>query len=115
MGKAHFLRPFSGNGPERTNMNDDQLLFYLKANCYGRKRQKSGSYLRQIAGLSESELRRRITKMRRKGIPIASSRAGYFYAETAGEVYAIKGLMRKRNSCSFWMASIILLRRIPTY
>jgi dihydrodipicolinate synthase/N-acetylneuraminate lyase len=38
-------------------------------------------------GLSGTELRRLVSRLRRKGVPIASSRTGYWYAATAMEVY----------------------------
>ena len=37
--------------------------------------------------VSGNELRRQVNRLRRKGLPIGSSRDGYFYAVTAGEVY----------------------------
>ena len=41
--------------------------------------------------ISGNELRRRINRLRRDTVPIGSSRDGYFYAITAGEVYATIG------------------------
>ena len=38
--------------------------------------------------LSGNELRRRIHRLRCRGLPIAANRDGYFYAQTAGELYA---------------------------
>ena len=45
--------------------------------------------------INGSDLRKRISRLRRKGVPIASSREGYFYAATAGEVYATIRLLRE--------------------
>ena len=38
-------------------------------------------------GLSGTDLRKLVNRLRRRGVPIASDRQGYFYANTAGEVY----------------------------
>ena len=43
-------------------------------------------------------MRKRINRLRRKGVPIASSSRGYFYAETAGEVYATIRELKKMRS-----------------
>jgi len=48
--------------------------------------------------MSENELRSQISRLRREAIPIASSGAGYFYAETAGEIYTtIRRLEKMRR------------------
>ena len=69
-------------------MKADLLKSYLKANCLGRRRTVPGSTLEHTLNLSGNELRKYVNRLRRQGVPIASSRDGYFYAETAGEVYA---------------------------
>ena len=37
--------------------------------------------------LFRSDVRKLVNKLRRRGVPIASSRDGYFYAKSAGEIY----------------------------
>lgn len=68
-------------------MREERLLSYLKGACPGRKYRVSGAELERALGLSGTDLRRLINRLRRKGVPIASDRQGYFYAATAGEVY----------------------------
>lgn len=68
-------------------MNAEGLKNHLKDNYSGRKRTVSGAVLERELHMSGNELRRQVNRLRRQGIPIASSRAGYFYALTAGEVY----------------------------
>lgn len=69
-------------------MGSEQLLAYLKTNCPGRNRAEKSAALEQALRISGNELRRQVNRLRRKGLPIGSSRDGYFYAVTAGEVYA---------------------------
>lgn len=69
-------------------MREEHLLAYLKTNCAGRKCTVKSAALEGALHLSGNELRRQINRLRRRGIPIGSSREGYFYAQTAGEVYA---------------------------
>ncbi len=75
-------------------MRNEQIAAYLYANCRGRTQAVRSAELEQALGVSGNELRRRINRLRRRGIPIGSSRDGYFYAVTAGEVFAtIRQLM----------------------
>ena len=69
-------------------MNAEVLKEHLKANCMGRKNTVSGASLERTLHLSGNELRRYVNRLRRQGVPIASSRDGYFFAVNAGEVYA---------------------------
>ena len=69
-------------------MQDEVLLQYLKTTCVGRECLRSGKSLQNAFHLSGNELRRRIHRLRCRGLPIAANRDGYFYAETAGELYA---------------------------
>lgn len=64
-----------------------QLLTYLKGACPGRRYTVKGSDLEQVLHLSGTDLRKLVNQLRRDGVPIASSRDGYFYARTAGEIY----------------------------
>ena len=93
---ALFFALFSGNRTRKgANMNDETLRAYLKTNCNGKSRLIAGSALEQQLHINGSDLRKRISRLRRKGVPIASSREGYFYAATAGEVYATIRLLRE--------------------
>ena len=76
----------------------DQLLAYLKGACPGRACRVGGAELERTMGVSGTELRKIVNRLRRRGIPIASDRNGYFYAQTAGEVYATIRQMRKMAS-----------------
>lgn len=66
---------------------EEQLLAYLKGACPGRAYRVSGRELERTLHLSGTDLRKLINRLRRRGVPIASDRHGYFYARTAGEVY----------------------------
>lgn len=68
-------------------MTDERIVTYLKSACAGRKNTASSFSIEQELNISGNELRRRINRMRRKGVPIASSKSGYYYAVSAGEVY----------------------------
>lgn len=69
-------------------MREEKLLNYLKGACTGREYRASGAELEAALGISGTDLRKLVNRMRRKGIPIGSDRCGYFYAATAGEVYS---------------------------
>lgn len=74
---------------------EEQLTAYLRSVCYGRRRIISSAALERTMGLSGTELRRLVSRLRRKGIPIASSRTGYWYAATAMEVYTTVRQLRQ--------------------
>ena len=69
-------------------MKYEPLVMHLKSECKGRKNAKKGSELEHSLHISGNELRRRVNRLRREGVPVGSSADGYFYAVTAGEVYA---------------------------
>lgn len=69
-------------------MKYEPLVMHLKAECKGRKNAQKSTELEQSLQISSNELRRRVNRLRREGVPIGSSADGYFYAVTAGEVYA---------------------------
>ena len=74
-----FFALFSGNWTRKgANMNDETLRVYLKNNCYGKSHLIAGNTLEQQLHINGSDLRKRINRLRRKGVPIASSREGYF-------------------------------------
>ena len=76
-------------------MREELFAGYLKKNCAGRRKIMSGRALEKALHMSGNELRKQVNKLRRKGVPIASNQDGYFYAVSAGEVYAtIKQLQK---------------------
>ena len=79
-------------------MNDETLRVYLKTNCYGKSHLIAGSALEQQLSMGGSDLRKRISRLRRKGVPIASNGNGYFYAATEQEVRATIAHMTHRIS-----------------
>ena len=68
-------------------MREEKLLSYLKGACTGRRYSASSAALEAAIGISGTDLRKLVNRMRRKGVPIGSDRCGYFYATNAGEVY----------------------------
>lgn len=68
-------------------MGKQNLLNFLQIFCVGREGRISSAELQKTIGISATELRKQVNRLRREGIPVASDRQGYFYAETAGEVY----------------------------
>ena len=74
---------------------EEQLLAYLKGACPGRAYRVSGRELANTLGISVAELQKQVNRLHRRGIPIASDRSGYFYAQTAGEAYATIRQLRK--------------------
>jgi len=85
-------------------MNEEKLEQYLKLFCKGKARTKRSGEIERTVGISGNELRRLVNRMRRRGIPIGSSRDGYFYAVTAGEVY---GTIRKLREMANGLESAI--------
>lgn len=69
-------------------MNEEKLSQYLNLFCKGRSNTKRSEEIERAVGISGNELRKLVNRMRRIGVPIGSSRSGYFYAVTAGEVYS---------------------------
>lgn len=79
-------------------MREEQLLAYLKGACAGRSCRISSVELERALNLSGSDLRKLVNRLRRKGVPVASDRSGYFYAATAGEVYTTIRQLRQMVS-----------------
>lgn len=69
-------------------MTDEELMHHLKTCCFGKSKYTSGKNLICKFGIRESDLRKRVNRLRRKAVPIASSREGYFYAANASELYS---------------------------
>ena len=67
-------------------MNDEELRDYLKRFCFGREHLICSRDLVRQKNLRESDLRKKVNRLRRKAVPIASSREGYFYASNAAEL-----------------------------
>lgn len=79
-------------------MRKEQLCVYLYKNCRGKKKCASAKAIRSDLHMSENELRKHVNRLRRECIPIGSSSNGYYFAETAAEVYdTIKSLRRIRD------------------
>ena len=76
-------------------MREEKLLAYLKGACAGRRYRVSGAELEQVLGVSGTDLRKLVNRLRRKGVPIGSDRSGYFYAVNAGEVYSTIRQLRR--------------------
>lgn len=66
----------------------DPLLIYLHTSCRGKDNRISGAQLARVQGISISALQGQVRRLRRQGQPIASDTYGYYYAVTAGEVFA---------------------------
>lgn len=77
---------------------EEQLLAYLKSSCPGRQYVAQGRKLRDILGISESRLHEMVNHLRQEGHPIGSSQNGYFYAETASEVYVTIQNLKKMQA-----------------
>ena len=76
---------------------EEKLLTYLEGACLGRARCMGGKELGRALNLNGTELRKAVNRLRQECEPIASDRNGYFYAQTAGEVYAtIRNLKKMR-------------------
>ena len=67
---------------------EERLLAYLEGACLGRARCMGGKELGQALNLNGTELRKAVNRLRQKCEPMASDRNGYFYAQSAGEIYA---------------------------
>ena len=79
-------------------MKKDELRYHLLHSCLGKKRAVGATRLRATIHISENELRKAVNRLRREGVPIGSDQTGYYYAQTAGEVYStIKHLKKMRS------------------
>ena len=79
-------------------MTNETIVRYLKIGCKGRANVISSRELERALGISGNELRRRINRLRRDTVPIAADQRGYYYAETAAEVYdTIRSLQKMRS------------------
>ena len=79
-------------------MTNETIARYLEIGCKGRANVVSSRELERALSISGNELRRRINRLRRDTVPIAADQRGYYYAETAAEVYdTIRGLQKMRG------------------
>ena len=81
-----------------SKMNKENVYAYLEGNCRGKRRAVTSQRLEQKLNISGNEIRKQVNALRREAEPIASNGDGYFYAETAAEVYAtIRSLEKMRR------------------
>lgn len=76
-------------------MQEERLLAYLKASCRGKAHRICGKEIERELHISGTDLRKLVNRLRCKGTPIASDQYGYYYAVTAGEVYATIRQLRR--------------------
>ena len=72
---------------EKLTPREEKVAVYLKRNCVGRCNAIQSCALETALHMSGNDLRNVVNRLRRKAVPIASGRCGYYYAATAGEVY----------------------------
>lgn len=75
-------------------MGKEKLADFLETFCKGRKNRISSAELQRTIGIRSTQLRKLVNRLRCDGVPIASDRHGYYFAETAGEIYATIRLLR---------------------
>ena len=88
-------------------MKTETIARYLQNGCMGQKKAVSSGELERVLAISGNELRKKINLLRRRAIPIAADQHGYYYAETAGEVYAtIRSLQKMRDGLNAAIAGL---------
>ncbi len=88
-------------------MTNETIARYLEIGCKGRANVVSSRELERALSISGNELRRRINRLRRDTVPIAANQRGYYYAETAAEVYdTIRGLQKMRGGLEAAIAGL---------
>jgi len=76
-------------------MTKETVALYLENGFKGRRNVISSRELERVLGISGNE---RINLLRRDTVPIAADQRGYYFAETAAEVYdTIRGLQKMRS------------------
>ena len=79
-------------------MTNETIARYLENGYKGRKNAVSSRELERTLAISGNELRKRVNRLRRDTVPIAADQRGYYYAETAAEVYdTIRTLEKMRR------------------
>lgn len=76
-------------------MKREDLAAFLQNKCRGRKNAMSAERIMAVTHTHRSVLGEQINKLRQEEVPIASGKEGYFYAETAGDIYATIKFLRK--------------------
>ena len=69
-------------------MTKETVALYLENGFKGRRNVISSRELERVLGISRNELRRRVNRLRQDTVPIAADQRGYYFAETAAEVYS---------------------------
>ena len=78
-------------------MTKETVALYLENGFKGRRNVISSRELERVLGISRNELRR-VNRLRQDTVPIAADQRGYYFAETAAEVYdTIRGLQKMRS------------------
>ena len=78
-------------------MTKETFALYLENGFKGHRNVISSRELERV-GISRNELRRRVNRLRQDTVPIAADQRGYYFAETAAEVYdTIRGLQKMRS------------------
>jgi len=79
-------------------MEDQRFAEYLRQNHLGENSAATSQELEIAFSVRGNEVRNTVNRLRRKGIPIASSASGYFYAATESEVRTTIAHMTHRIS-----------------
>lgn len=79
-------------------MEDKQLAKHLRQYHLGEVSAATSRELERAFSVRGKELRNTVNRLRRKGVPIASSSSGYFYAATEQEVRSTIAHMTNRIS-----------------
>ena len=88
-------------------MTNETIARYLEIGCKGRANVISSRELERALSISGNELRRRINRLRRDTVPIAADQRGYYYAETAAEVYdTIRSMQKMRGELDAAIAGL---------
>lgn len=88
-------------------MTKETVARYLEIGCKGRANVISSRELERALSISGNELRRRINRLRRDTVPIAADQRGYYYAETAAEVYdTIRSMQKMRGGLDAAIAGL---------
>ena len=90
---------------EKLTLREEKVATYLRQNCYGRLHAKKSAELEQTFHMSGNDLRNVVNRLRRKAIPIASGRCGYYYAATASEIYTtlltLQGMIKGLEAATY--------------
>ena len=69
-------------------MKREELASFLYERARGKYKAMSADRIVAETGTSRKALREQVNKLRQEGVPIASGGNGYYYAKTAGDIYA---------------------------